>query len=223
VGEYVHRMGNLAGRERRGEEIGVFGRDVRVLRRVPDEERRRVGCDQRIQRGRPTQLRAGVLAEKDHPGGAVGLGLHRRDGVAQHSEIHHLIGCGTRHEGGQPGQVASSREPHKPDALCASRPPTADLGAQRVKRHRISDIERVAEHARLHAYLGEPPGHRLGFVRSVHGVPATGQDDHVGTDRWRVCRHDRSQLRSSAAPHPWRRGCPQPRFMRTWVMPAMRM
>ena len=40
VGEHVHGVGNTAGRQRRGEAVGVFGRDVGVLCGVPDEERR---------------------------------------------------------------------------------------------------------------------------------------------------------------------------------------
>jgi hypothetical protein len=31
----------------------------------------------------------------------------------------------------------------------------------------MPDLERMAEHARGHAYLAEPAGRRLGFVRSV--------------------------------------------------------
>ena len=65
VSEHVHSAGNMAGRERRGETVGVFGRDVGVLCGVPDEERRRLGRDQRIQGCRPAQLRTGVLAEKE--------------------------------------------------------------------------------------------------------------------------------------------------------------
>jgi hypothetical protein len=71
VGEHVHGVGNMAGRERRGEAVGVFGRDVGVLCGVPDEERRRLGRDQGIQRCRPAQLRAGVRAEQDQPGGSM--------------------------------------------------------------------------------------------------------------------------------------------------------
>jgi DNA-binding NarL/FixJ family response regulator len=119
VGEHVHGVRNLAGRERRSEAIGVFGGNVAVLGGVPDEEWRRLWCDQRIQRCRPVQLRAGVLAEKDQPGRAVGLGLHRRDGVTKHSELHRLIGRGARREGGQPGQMTSRREPDEPDAPVA--------------------------------------------------------------------------------------------------------
>ena len=77
VGKHVHGVGNLAGRERGGEAVGVFGGDAAVLGGVPDEERWRLIRDERIQRCRPAQLRAGVLAEKDEPGRAVGLGLHR--------------------------------------------------------------------------------------------------------------------------------------------------
>jgi hypothetical protein len=46
---------------------------------------------------------AGVLAEKDQPGRAVGLGLHRGDRVAKHRELHRLIGRGAWRKGGQPG------------------------------------------------------------------------------------------------------------------------
>jgi hypothetical protein len=59
-----------------------------------------------------------------------------------------------------------------PDALRTSRPPTGYLSAQRVQRPRVPDVERIAEHARLYAYLPEPPGHWLGFVSSVLGIPA---------------------------------------------------
>jgi len=132
------------------------------------------------QRG-PDRGLASVLgqAKKDQPGGTVGLGLHRGDGVTKHSELHRLIGRGAWRESGQPGQVTSRGEPYEPDALGAFGPPTADLSAQRVQRCRVPDVERIAEHARLHAYLAKPAGHWLGFVRSVFGVPAAGQDDHV--------------------------------------------
>jgi hypothetical protein len=63
--------------------------------------------------------------------------------------------------------------------LCTVGPPTADLCTQRVQRYRVLDVERITEHARLHPYLAEPPGHWLGFMRSVFGIPAAGQDDHV--------------------------------------------
>ena len=39
VGEHVHGVRDAAGRECRGEAVGVFGRDVGVLRGVPDGER----------------------------------------------------------------------------------------------------------------------------------------------------------------------------------------
>ncbi len=191
VGEHVHGVGNTAGRERRGEAVGVFGGDVGVRCGVPDEKRRRRGRDQRIQRCRPAQPRAGVLAEEDQPGGTVGLGLHRGDGVTKDSELHRLIGRGAWREGGQPGQMASRGEPHEPDALRASGPPAADLSAQRVQRRRVPDVERIAEHARLHAQLAEPAGHRLGFVRCVFGIPAAGQHDHVR----RTCRRHSRILR----------------------------
>ena len=45
VGEHVHGVGNVAGRERRGETVGVLGWHVRVPCGVPDEERRRLGRD----------------------------------------------------------------------------------------------------------------------------------------------------------------------------------
>jgi len=112
-------------------------------------------------------------------GRTVGLGLHRGDGVTKDSELHRLVGRGARHEGGQPGQVTTGGEPDEPDALGTCGPPAADLGAQRVQRRRVPDVDRVAEHARLHAHLAEPAGHRLGFVRGVLGIPAAGQDDHV--------------------------------------------
>src|SRR6202034_1550027 len=48
------------------------------------------------------------------------------------------------------------------------------------QRRRVPDVERIAEHARLHAELPEPPGDRLGLVRSVLGISAAGEDDHVG-------------------------------------------
>jgi len=124
-------------------------------------------------------LRAGILAEEDQPGRAVRLGLHRGDGVAQDSELHRLIGPGAWREGGQPGQVTSCGEAYETDALCTLFPSAADLSAQRVQRRRVPDVERITEHARPHAYLAEPPGHWLGFVRGVLGIPAAGQDDHV--------------------------------------------
>jgi hypothetical protein len=184
VGEHVHGVRNAAGRERRGEAVGVLGRDVSVLGGVPEEERRRLRGDQGIQRGRPAQLRAGVRAEQDQLGRAVGLGLHRGDGVTEHGELHRLAGRGAGREGGHPGQVTARREPDEADALGACFPAAADLGAQRVQRRRVPDVERVAEHARLHADLAEPAGDRLGFVRSVGGVPAAGHDDHVGAGHW---------------------------------------
>jgi hypothetical protein len=82
--------------------------------------------------------------------------------------------------------MTSCGEPHEPDALCTCRPPTGDLSAQRVQRHGVPDVERIAERARLHAYLDQPPGHWLGFVRSVFGIPAAGQDDHVRAGRFRA-------------------------------------
>jgi len=100
-------------------------------------------------------------------------------------ELHRLIGRGAWCEGGQPGQVTSRREPDEPDALRPRRPLAADLGAQRVQRRRVPDVERIAEHARLHADLAEPAGHRLGFVRSVRGITAARQDDHVGAGHLR--------------------------------------
>jgi len=157
----------------------VLGENVGVLGGVPDEERRRLGRRQRVERGRAAQLRAGVLAEQDQPGRTVGLGLHRGDGVAKEGELHRLIRCGAGCEGRQPGQMPSGGEPHQADALRALGPPIPDLGPQRVQRHRMADVERIAEHARLHAYLAEPAGHRLGLVRGVHRIPAAGQDDHV--------------------------------------------
>ena len=41
VREHVHGVGNPVGRERRGEPVAVFGRDVGVFGGVPYEERRR--------------------------------------------------------------------------------------------------------------------------------------------------------------------------------------
>src|SRR2546430_8583827 len=75
--------------------------------------------------------------------------------------------------------MTSRGEAYEANALCTSGPPAADLSAQRVQWRRVPDVERITEHARLHAYLAEPPGHRFGFVRSVFGIPAAGQDDHV--------------------------------------------
>jgi hypothetical protein len=79
--------------------------------------------------------------------------------------------------------MTSRGETDEPDPLRTSSSPTGDLSAERLQRHRVPDVERVAEHACLHAYFAEPPGHRLGFVRSVCGVPAAGQDDHVRAGR----------------------------------------
>ncbi len=75
--------------------------------------------------------------------------------------------------------MATRGEPYEPDALRAFGSPAADLSAERVQRHRVPDIERVAEYARLHADLSQPADHWLGFVASVIGVPASRQDDHV--------------------------------------------
>jgi hypothetical protein len=126
------------------------------------------------------------------------VGLHRGDGVTKDSELHRLIGGGAWREGGQPGQVTSGGEPDEPDALRACGPAAADLSAQRVQRHRVPDVERIAEHAGLDADPAEPPGHRLGFVRSVGGVPAAGQDDHVR----RTCRRHGCPLRLSQSVSP---------------------
>ncbi len=49
MGEHVHGVRNIAGRERGRESVGVLGMDVRVLRGVPDEEGRRLRGYQRIQ------------------------------------------------------------------------------------------------------------------------------------------------------------------------------
>jgi hypothetical protein len=188
MGEHVHGVGNLAGRERGRESVGVLGKGVRVLRGVPDEEGRRLRGNQRIQRGRPAQLRAGVLAQEDQPGRTVGLGFHRGNGVTEHSELYGLIRRCAWRKGGQPGQMAACREPYEPDALRAFGPPAADLSAERVQRHRVPGVERVTKYARLHANLAEPAGHWLGFVGSMFGVPASGQDDHVRASYRRVHR-----------------------------------
>lgn len=87
-------------------------------------------------------------------------------------------------------------EPDEPDALRTSRPPAADLSPQRVQRHRVLDVERIAEHAGRHAYLAELPSHWLGFMRSMCGIPATGQHDHVRAGRFRTCRRHGCSLRS---------------------------
>jgi len=75
--------------------------------------------------------------------------------------------------------VAACGEAHEPDALGAFGPSPADLGPHGLQRHRVPHVERVTEHAGLDADLAEPGSHGLGFVRSVLGVPAAGQDDHV--------------------------------------------
>jgi hypothetical protein len=84
--------------------------------------------------------------------------------------------------------MAACREPYEPDALRAFGPPTADLSAERVQRHRVPGVERVAEYARLHANLAEPAGDWLGFVASMFGVPASRQDDQVRAGHRRVHR-----------------------------------
>src|SRR5690348_937614 len=95
--------------------------------------------------------------------------------------------------------MTSRGEPDETDALRAGRPPAADLGAQRIERLRVSGAERIAEHARPHAYVAEPVHHRLGLVRSVFGVPAAGQDDRVGAGH----RGPPRKASTSAANSPW--------------------
>jgi hypothetical protein len=74
MAEHVHGVRHLARRERGGQAIGVLGRNVYIFGGVPDEERRRLRRNQRIQRGRPSELRAGVLAQENQPGRTVGFG-----------------------------------------------------------------------------------------------------------------------------------------------------
>ena len=67
--------------------------------------------------------------------------------------------------------MTSGGKPDEPDAPLARGPPAGDLGAQRAERGGMRNVDRVAEHALLDAYLAEPPGYRLGLVRGVRGIP----------------------------------------------------
>ena len=111
VGEDVDGVGNLVRGERRGEAVGVLGRDVRVLGRMPEEERRRRRRDQCIQGGRATELRRRILPQQDQAGRAVRLGLHRRDRVAEHREVNRFARLGAGRERGQAGEVPARGEP----------------------------------------------------------------------------------------------------------------
>ena len=76
--------------------------------------------------------------------------------------------------------MAAGGEADEPDALGAVSAAAADLGAQRLERHRVASMERVAEHAGGNAELTEPVGYGLGLVGGVLCVAAARQDDHVG-------------------------------------------
>jgi hypothetical protein len=100
-------------------------------------------------------------------------------GITKHREVHPLIGRDARRKGSQPGQVTSRGEPYETDALCACGTPPADLSAQRLQRDGVPDVERIAENARLQAYLTEPAGHWLRLMPGMLRKPAAGQDDHL--------------------------------------------
>lgn len=75
-----------------------------------------------------------------------------------------------------------AENPHEPDALGACCPPPADLAAQPLQWRRMPHIERVTEHARLHADPVQPLSDGLSLVRGVLGVPAARQDNHMRAD-----------------------------------------
>ena len=56
---------------------------------------------------------------------------------------------------------------------------------RRGRTHPRQASRELRDHRREAA---EPPGHWLGFVRGVCGVPAAGQDDHLRAGRSRTCR-----------------------------------
>ena len=62
----------------------------------------------------------------------------------------------------------------------------------------MPDLEWIAEHGRRYAHGAEPSGHRLRFVRSVLGISAAGQDDHVRAG----CREPHALVLISAAAEP---------------------
>jgi len=96
--------------------------------------------------------------------------------------------------------MTSGGKPDEPDAPLARGPPAGDLGAQRAERGWMRNVDRVAEHALLDAYLAEPPGYRLGLVRGVRGIPRRRKDDHVHTNMTlprRPLRASRTSLSST--------------------------
>ena len=71
--------------------------------------------------------------------------------------------------------MAARGEPDEPYTLGTVGAAAAYFCAERLKRRRMPDVKGIAKHAGLHADIGEPPGHRLGFVPGMLGIPATGQ------------------------------------------------
>jgi hypothetical protein len=106
--------------------------------------------------------------------------------------------------GGDWGVISASSDADRRSRGLASSP-------SRISRDgRVPDVERIAEHARLHAYFAEPAGHRLGFVRGVGRVPAAGQHDHVRAVRRKI--HDQVLIkRNDATSERGRRGRPTSR------------
>lgn len=179
VGEDVHRMGHVVGGQRRSKAIGVFRRNIRILRRVPEEERRSRRSDQRIERDRTTQLRRCVLTQQNELRRTVRLGLHRRDRIAENSELNRCPLIDVRSEGRQAREVPTGREAHDPDRVGTLVPQAPDLGLKCRERRGMPRVERIPEHARLQAQPAQPIDDRLGLVSGMHLITAPWQHDHM--------------------------------------------
>lgn len=131
------------------------------------------------------QRRAGILPQQDQSGGAVGLGLHRRDRISENRELHGFLRLVTGCERRKAGQVAARGESHQTDAVRPTRAAAPDLGTEGMERYWVSGVERIAEDTRLHTEPAEPIDDRFRLVRRMLGVPTAREDDHVHSCHWR--------------------------------------
>lgn len=105
--------------------------------------------------------------------------LHRHNRVAEDRSVHVCISR-AHLQRSETCKVASRTETEQPDSVRSGSPDPADLVLDSQERAGVQRLHRVPEHTCTNPDLPQPFRDRLGFVRRVHLVSATGEDDDMG-------------------------------------------